>query len=593
MYEIGNMTTDVEKYIQCIKKSLNNCKLKCLQKVYDDEKNDLKVFFEKKEKMFSTEMVTYITQAQQMINDDTISFRDCSFMHHNYKISLLENDHLDYVRLRDSIKLKPEVSTNPYFNMEDKNADVKVYRVLPNVDTEPEASDSPQILLLQGVKGRNVMEIFKSGLKPVNSGCKGPGIYLTNSFESAVCKDDNTCYTNGFDGIKKTAYLLVHQVKFPVQPMDKKLKTVVCSKNIDNLINSTFKVPYNSTSVGSVNEQIRVALNSEKCKRYLNNGPFLEVYDESQKCPANFEHSAQDSLDSLKNKILKGSFHVKQDEMMFVRVHHDLVAPAYLIVIRLKESLKSLGKDILYNCLKVKKFVKDEENLPYEENISLDDLLTQLNEEVTMNQQAYAEFLNKECYVYSRVTTVKEDLCFDMSCLFKTRLRKNKKLIYKTDRLKPQNEDYDFILSAITDKREKSVTNKLSTILHLFQIHPIDSNERVRMCNSYLYVERIRRPNKVLDMLTYGYKQKLNGCLDTDFEKAISGDPNYCEEKNKVKKLFFICVASKCDGTSMRNTFEKDSRGCSIAGGSFTNGSKNYSSTSGMIPAYLVVIEVK
>ena len=474
--------------------------------------------------------------------------------------------------------------------------------------------------MLHGTHGPNVEGILKEDFRPSQAGAFGPGIYLTNSFQMAF--KYGSCYANEDGVAKQMSYLIVNKVRQPNEekPFEQRNKTLDSKESIGNKL-SFGKLTSSKPTYSSSSKSVQY----ESCfQDYLNMEPELNIFQGNFHSKKGLEVSSKDMFDSDNNKILEGTFQVSLDEVIIAVAHHKLVTPTYVIAIEVKKDVCRLVKDILYKKFDVHRFIEETNNMlqcpsvskdsvdqnisDFIDNCSLEKFNVELEKEITSNQNAQVDFLKSK--FGNNVTSFLNQLSFNFSSLFRTNSNDTNK--YKTELLQTVDKDYQFLLRSLTDDDCKDNPN----IVNIFKITSVDKNEDRRIINNTLYLQGVKS-DKVVNILKSGYplsselfeKQCKEECfgenvlrtdncscivsnsLDRELPKGIS----YCNVDDEVKKIAFVFVASSGHVSSLdyaRTSANTDSRGCSIVCDSFRGSMSSKESILGMVPAYLVVLNI-
>ena len=179
---------------------------------------------------------------------------------------------------------------------------------------------------------------------------------------------------------------------------------------------------------------------------------------------------------------------------------------------------------------------------------------------------------------------------------------------YELEPLKTENEDFQFILQALTSEK----FNSNPKVLHMLKFHCVEKSEEDKLKGRKLLLHGVKS-NEAFDILRSGYPDKdlKCECYRREFMKfdchcyptsivshEISNGISYCKTKGgAVEELSFVVVCAKnfeCNfvGDEEIRNQKADSRGCYITGGSFVGKSVAFvESVVQMIPAYLVIFE--
>ena len=545
----------------------------------------------------------------------------------------MDNSDPDCKLLRDSVAPgdKTFTATSPFFTFT-KHKKIKIYRVKSN---EPSAEgESPRFLLLHGTTGPNVEGILKEGFRPSKNGRLGPGVYLTDSFETAL--GYGSCYVSDEGVPKAMHYVFLNKVE---RTDAKRLKDgdACGARSENNEYSFARPKPYVPRYVNGKKRKMEVRSQTPRyfCKENTKYERVLKVYSEEQH--AFLDSTPQDLFYSDLKQTVKGTFDVMKQKIAVA--HHELVAPAYLIEFEAKYDASEIVAHLLYKKFNVFNF-KDvssclfknetinrttDQTRPAETDVrSLKEFNIELRKEMIANQQAKIKLLKSKFDYY--VTSLMKQLPFEMSAVSRTGTAGSIK--YKTEALQTSHKDYRFISSSL----DYSECEENTKILHLFRIDPVDENEAEAINASSLYLQGVTA-NKVMNILTSGYPKYLealdeqckkgcfaenvlrsNNCFcygSTSLSTEILKGTSYCSVENKVKKLSFVFVTSKKHSIPLISSEDSlhdgksilDSRGCSLITAESSSCSKSdafrsrfpkFSSTCvlNMIPAYLIVFEV-
>ena len=492
-----------------------------------------------------------------------------------FKVELLKNNNSDFKVFEESLNL------NKLDNWKTENT-AKIYRIIStdNCSKESKTSSGSQFLLLHGTKAPNVEGILKKGFNPSKRGTYGPGVYFSNSIK----------YAYGYGAYKK-GYCVARD------------------QGIVKCLRYIFVNQLNQTDVQASTNGFKGRMSYDE---YLTSNPEVQLYRGYTRKSVTFVDSIKDKFDSKNNKISGGTFLNDKENHIIGVAHHDLVTPVYLIEVEERFSLKEVAQKILYQHLRVCKYVEEDEVSAKSQNTSaeecnvnkvkeytLEKVTKELEKEIDSNQQAKLKALASQ--LDDDIHSIMEQLTFKLSSIIETTNNKNRK--YKAERLDTENVDYKFILCSIADKNAENKPK----IMHVFKINPVDKTEVVKMKDKCLYLKGIKS-NKVNNTLTFGYPFKQHNLIDNKLHYnnhvfSFLGDEieeglSYCEVDNAVKKLSFVFVASSetnYKGFCLKGSdILRDSRGSCAAVGLFSNEHCILKAPiSASVPAYLIVFELE
>ena len=532
-----------------------------------------------------------------------------------YKLELLEDDNPDYELLEKSLNIQ----INSWMFEVNKHYEraVKMYRVIPNNETESAASDcKTNILLLHGTEGRDIEGILKEGFKPCQSGEYGPGVYLTD--DVSLASVDGECYGHHDNMVKVMKYLFVNKVKLPGY----KLHTYESSQSVRE---TTFE-------------------------EYLNSKPGLKIFNAN-----NAEKRTPDEFDSDGNMIFNGKFQNSRGgcgcSCKTAVAHHGDVVPSYLIEIAHKVNVEILRRNLFGFRSDVSS--TDENSFQTLQNVILCD-------ESILNNCSFQEMKaklergidsklkkNLDLMQKKKHDAVMKQLLFKVTSLFNT--EKDTSLKYKLEYLQKEDKDHQFILCSLASTSSK-VYKK---ILFVFKVSPVDETGTAPRL-ACLYLNGMKS-NKIFNVLKTGYadpedcekvapkaglnektRQLINEqcshsvwrhnsskpdkalsceCVDVcscyasnDLEKEIHRGSSPCVIGKLAKRLSFVFLAKKTfshsrkkksfpfsrkddnESSTVSSYVDSDSRGSYFYGSSSV--SLLSQPTSAMEPQYLVVFEL-
>ena len=501
---------------------------------------------------------------------DVGCFKNDELQGSKYKLEQLQGDDDDFKLLENTINYKdmPKVtSIGNNTTVEVMPKVLKIYRVVANGSAS--ASDRSKVLLLHGTKAANVGGILKTGFKPSERGCYGPGVYMTDSF-SYACNYGKGSFVQESGVVKKFRYIFVNEVE--------KVEGRAAPEHLEN---ATYE-------------------------QYLKNSPFVKVFNNSLVAflcgkVANLEDSFCDVFDSKDRKISQGTFVKDRVGQKIILAHHSLVVPAYLIEIEEKFSLKSLIDEVVYLNFDLKTNQKNSTNqisLINDSDGTLEALKTILNQEINARLQEKLNIL-----LYAKVETMIDQLSFDFNLLVKK--EHHQRLKYRPKLLNEKDADYDFVMRAVGEKSNRKV-------LHVFKINPADKSESAELSGEYLLFKG-KSSDKVIGVLTNGFHRSVRDCIHkflkapnliahddgytatTRLEEEVSNGSSYHGGADKtVKKI--SCVFLVSSGRARENPFF-DAEGVTDTRGSYVDthliGSDEYKwEKPCKVPAYLVVFEL-
>ena len=369
-----------------------------LNNLCNEEKQRINGEIDKTMKQFENEKENIVSEVPKMFYNAP-KFNNPSLADFKYKLVLLNDKDLDCIFMKKTIDSAIERC------FDSKDIVLKIHKVVStdNTVTESETLNCSNLLLLHGTKGQNVEGILKEGFKPSEIGSRGPGIYLTNSFQIAARY--GKCYENEEENIKHKVYLFVNKVK---QTNASKSPKKSSSENCDGKKLSNTKISFakpNQSFRRDVKRNVtKPSEISKLCDEYLSNDPFLKVFDKFNfflelKKQASVEDPQPDKFDGHGNKILNGTFDVGHKEKRVFLAHHDLVSPLYLIEIEIRQYLEVLVANVLYNDLKIMKYPRRskigvQKDLPEKSfKHPLELLVAELEDEIAENQQAQVDYM--------------------------------------------------------------------------------------------------------------------------------------------------------------------------------------------------------
>ena len=185
----------IEKFSGCQSTLRNLC---------NEEKERISREIEHETNQFEKEKENLVSEAKEIFHN-TLKFKGSNLPESKYKLVLLTTTDVDFIFLKEAI----DSGLESIINIED--IVLKIHRVVSTDNTETECKNLTGSNLLHGTNGQNVEGILKEGFNPSQSGRKGSGIYLTNSFEMAAFY--GKCYENEEDNLKRMVYLFVNKVK--------------------------------------------------------------------------------------------------------------------------------------------------------------------------------------------------------------------------------------------------------------------------------------------------------------------------------------------------------------------------------------------
>ena len=473
------------------------------QKIYDEVYNKKLVKLQKEVKNHKNETEKMkeflVDETKQMFERNKRNFKEIEdFSGFKYKVELLQNSDRDHKTLRDALGLGSK--TVSYSGLQNV-VEFQIYRVKENNDSI--TPYVPKQLLLHGTKVSNVEGILKEGIKPSLPGLNTPGVYLTNSV--ATASEYGKCYVDDNGFLKSMIYMFIMKMKFgntldtlrnrnSYQNQEKvgKDRKVSFSERNPTYVNGKKKINSNAL----LRRYVKVRSNIEK---YENEPPLYDVFYRKFSLPSNLK------FDSKKNVIIKGTFTVKvEDEWMYIS-HHDLVTPAYLVEIEVKNDLHWIVKDLLYNTFDVCEFYKTNSTMLQPPTYSVKMFIDELKKEIEANQQQQIKF--EVFQFYQNLELLLPQLTFKVNSLFKT--LNDGSFIYKTISLHSSNKDYKFIKRSLNYKGCASVPN----VLHMFKIVPADQTDVEKFYNNYFYLQGVTA-DKVINILKQGYPENKKTLLD-------------------------------------------------------------------------------
>ena len=527
-----------------------------------------------------------ILETKNTLEYDVGQFKKPFHTEFKYKLEQLESSDSEFKIFEGSLNLERAQNGNSSLQfklnetklkLKDDKTTLKIYRVIPTakVSTQSSSSSSSQVLLLHGTKAPNVEGILKTGYKPSQKGSRGAGVYLTDSIDYAY--NYGNCFAQEQGTVKKFSYVFVNKIKqADVQDPAKHFQSVMSFQGVSYYrIN---KISYDD---------------------YLKMKPIVKVFNHKRKL-VEFEDTRQDKFDIRNGKILGGTFQKDFEQSKIALAHHDLVVPVYLIEVEEVTNVKEIVEqsvcrqsgNMLFN--KSEKVSKDGKTLKKVPEHTLEIVTKELEKVVNANQLAKCELLKLK--LDRVIILIMDQLSFKLSSIFKNEVNENTK--YKTEVLQKENDDYKFILRSLEAKNDTHIPK----ILHIVKINPIDKNELTKLKDKCLYLTGIN-PNKIKNILKWGLYQKCNEKFDpdlnfasTNYEEEVTRGLSYCEVGGTVKQLSFILVSSSHDNYCCTNTnkeYIEDSRGSRIDVGLFRANDDIMFRKIGLIPAYVIVVEVE
>ena len=397
---------DVEKDIDIqptslkskLKKYSNGNEIEAFLKRYPDIEKSIEDIFNSEEKKLQSrltvERAEYDYQKGHLIEDimkqvdflilkGAVDFK--VLPGYKYRLGQLEKDDLDFKLIKGSLDL----------NETDKT--LNIFRIVSNQNNidESDISDPSKLLLLHGTPGGNVNGILKEGFKPSERGSYGPGVYMTNSLNMAARYSDKYMLDEQ-QIVKKVKYLFVNKV----------LPTV----ETETKILHSSKIP--------------------TFEEYLESKPETKVIHYGGQ--SSFKKSPQDKYDSKNNRIIRGTFQVANEEEKIILSHHDLVVPAYLVVISEELNVKNFVEHFLYRRYNVEKCItnygnliestlnavnvlSDKQTSSKDDKCSLSYLRKALEKEITSNYFKTLNFLTSK--FEWRFNSIMQQLSFEISSL--------------------------------------------------------------------------------------------------------------------------------------------------------------------------------
>ena len=562
---------------------LKNLKLKMkIKKLKPTFKSFLNDYIQKektnRKKEMSDEKEELVEKAKKLLKDNNLTFRKDFPPGFKYKLKPLKNDDADYKLLESSIrssdKLEKDYQTTSDINRPDANRKsraLKIYRVVSTdgLSEGSNASDYSQLLLLHGTQARNVEGILKTGFEPSRDGRLGAGVYLTDSIDFAQTFGDSFALEN--KSIKCSSYFFVSKVK-------------------------QADVEVSSGGVGR----------KTFYREYVCKEPTIKVFDSSSYLTKNLEHTSKDKFDSKNNRLLQGSFQIKDfSTEKEVLAHHDLVIPVYLLQKEEQYNVKEIAERILYNNLRVMKFLtKSTSSLKpnilctkdnHSNDFTSELILKALKTEIDTNNKAKLKFLKK--VFDKKVELIIKQLTCKPSSVIEG--KENLYAKYRTELLQKENDDYKLISSSVVNNKAENRPK----ILHLFKIHPAEKPEAAVFKNKQLLLWGIES-FRVNDILDDGFPQRgdsefydVEYCATNHLKHEVQDFVSYCEVDKAVKGLSFVFVVTteppyRRISSDEVNRMEamKDSRESLIIKGAFTDEDLGLE-TNALTPAYLIVFE--